>query len=358
MNICIRVDASLKIGTGHVMRCLTLADQLKQTDSSISFICREHEGNLNDMIESKGYKVYRLPNDQKLNDNSWLGIPWEVDADQTMSIISKQIGFVDWLIVDHYKIDIKWETKLYAAAKKIMIIDDLADRQHVCDIILDQNFYHDMAARYQSLIPNETKRLFGPKYALLRQEFIEERKKIRYRKGELRRILVFFGGTDPTNETEKVLECIKMFKRKDLLFDVIVGNTNPRKDHLKVLSDKLPNSKFHCQINNMAALMNKADFSFGAGGSTTWERCYLGLPSCVTIIADNQIEVTKAMELQGCIINLGRSQNVTTYHYMELINKMTSKDLVQMSDNCLSLMEGCGSFIISNIISSYSSRGI
>jgi UDP-2,4-diacetamido-2,4,6-trideoxy-beta-L-altropyranose hydrolase len=348
MNICIRVDSSTKIGTGHVMRCLTLADQLYQQGNSISFICREHEGNLCGIIEGKGYKVYRLSKDHQFNDALW-----EVDAEQTTSIISKQFGSVDWLIVDHYQIDIKWESKLYSVAKKIMVMDDLADRYHVCDVILDQNLYHDMESRYEKLVPNDSKKLFGPKYALLRKEFVEERKKLRSRNGELRRILVFFGGTDPTNETEKVLESINMIKKKELFFDVIVGNTNPRIEYLKALSDQLSNVEFHCQINYMAALMNKADFSFGAGGSTTWERCYLGLPTCITIVAENQVEVTKAMESHGCIINLGRSQNVTKYSYMELMNNITSKDLVRMSHNCLLLMEGCESLLISSILSSY-----
>ncbi|MFC3886640.1 UDP-2,4-diacetamido-2,4,6-trideoxy-beta-L-altropyranose hydrolase [Bacillus songklensis] len=353
MNICIRVDSSIKIGTGHVMRCLTLADQLYQQGHNISFICREHEGNLCDIIERKGYKVYRLPKDHQFNDSSLLGVPWEVDAEQTASIISKQLEPLDWLIVDHYQIDIQWESKLYSVAKKIMVIDDLADRHHVCDVILDQNLYHDMKSRYEKLVPHDSKKLFGPKYALLRKEFVEERKKLRPRNGELRRILVFFGGTDPTNETEKVLESIRMIKREELFFDVVVGNTNPRKEYIEALSGQLSNVEFHCQINYMAALMNKADFSFGAGGSTTWERCYLGLPTCVTIIAENQVEATNAMESHGCIMNLGKSQNVTKYSYTELINTITSKDLVQMSRNCLSLMEGCGTLFISSVLSSY-----
>lgn len=142
MNVFIRVDASLELGTGHVMRCLTLAGRLREHGASVHFICREHPGHLCDLIEANGYNVLKLPAPQE---NSWLGAPLSVDANQTKEQLSNRS--VDLLIVDHYAINAEWESRLRDLTKKILVIDDLANRSHDCDIILDQNFIKDFQNR-------------------------------------------------------------------------------------------------------------------------------------------------------------------------------------------------------------------
>ncbi|MFH1884106.1 MAG: UDP-2,4-diacetamido-2,4,6-trideoxy-beta-L-altropyranose hydrolase, partial [Planctomycetota bacterium] len=226
----IRADASGQIGTGHVMRCLTLADELRGRGAEVIFVCREFAGNLCGYIEEKGYIVHRLPvsNDQEhdfesnLKHASWLGADWQTDARQVEEVFKDLDTHLDWLVVDHYALDEKWEGYLRPYVKKIMVIDDLADRAHDCDLLMDQNFHENLESRYDGLVPPGCIKLLGPKYAALRPEFREVRKNLRKRDGHVKRIMIFFGGSDPTNETAKTLEAMYMLNRPDVAVDVVV----------------------------------------------------------------------------------------------------------------------------------------
>jgi len=328
-NLIIRTDASVQIGTGHVMRCLTLADELRGRGAVIVFACREFDGNLCDYIEEKGYVVYRLPvsNEQEYNIEgnlkhaAWLGADWQTDAMQVEKIIKDLDTPPDWLVVDHYALDERWERYLRPYVKKIMVIDDLADRPHNCNLLLDQNFYENLESRYDGLVPAWCKKLLGPKYALLRPEFREARKNLRKRDGQVRRIMIFFGGSDPTNETAKVLEAICMLNRPDIAVDVIVGALNPHRKVIEQIASDMPNCTCHFNVEDMAALMAGTDLAVGAGGITVWERCVLGLPSMVITVAENQEKTVADMAVSGYLLFLGRSEAVSVdslYHALEI----------------------------------------
>ncbi|MFO0795676.1 MAG: UDP-2,4-diacetamido-2,4,6-trideoxy-beta-L-altropyranose hydrolase [Candidatus Brocadiaceae bacterium] len=312
-TVYFRVDSSIKMGTGHLMRCLTLAEALREKKATVSFICRELLGNICDFIEKQGFKTYRLPfiqaqhtNDKQSSEHTrWLGISWEEDAEQTEAIMVKEGKAIDWLIIDHYALDKRWESFLRPFVKKIMVIDDLADRPHDCDLLLDQNLYENIEIRYNDMVPNHCQKLLGPKYALLRPEFKEARKNLKQRDGMVKRILVFFGGSDPTNETTKALEAIHLLNLSDITIDVVVGVANPHKEQIKQLCATMPKISFYCQVDNIAQLMANADLAIGAGGTVTWERCCLGLPSLVIAIAENQIDIIENLAQHGSIINLG-----------------------------------------------------
>ncbi len=312
MKIVIRTDSSEKIGSGHLMRCLTLLDELCQRDSAVavSFVCRELPGNLIQLVKNKGYEVHPLPCDSKKSDSSPEGATLEADTQETQQILDG-IGQVDWLIVDHYGLDAQWETAMRPMAKNIMVIDDLANRPHDCDLLLDQNLYEDMEIRYDALLPEHCSKLLGPKYALLRPEFSVARNTLRERDGNVRRLLIFFGGSDHTNETAKALEAIKLLRRPDIAVDVVVGASNSKKEEIKEQCSRMPEVTYYCQVENMAELMARADLAIGAGGSTTWERCCMGLPSLVVTIADNQVEASKTLARQGYILYLGHYDKIT-----------------------------------------------
>jgi UDP-2,4-diacetamido-2,4,6-trideoxy-beta-L-altropyranose hydrolase len=176
MNIFFRVDASSKIGSGHVMRCLNLANQLKKKGANCKFICRNLKDNLIEKIKKNNYEITALPAPKQYNKNlfsykinsayfNYLGVNWKDDAQQTINALKKEK--IDWLIVDHYGIDRRWEKKLKSYVKKIMVIDDLSNRYHDCELLLNQNLIDNCSLRYQKLLPKYCTFLIGPKYALL-----------------------------------------------------------------------------------------------------------------------------------------------------------------------------------------------
>jgi len=346
MQVIIRTDASLEIGTGHVMRCLTLAYALQEKGAKVSFICRQHQGNLIEFIESKGYHVEQLPfNKNKLSDRTlfhshWLGVTQKEDSLACKLILQKNNP--DWLIVDHYALDIRWEKPLEPYYKKLMAIDDLADRQHQCDLLLDQNYYGNMDSRYSKLLNTQCKKLLSPKYSLLRKEFLDTRNNIRKRSGTITRILIFFSGSDPTNETTKALEAIKLLNNDKISIDVVVGLSNPFKDKVKKLCNELSNVNYHCQISNISEIMLKADLAIGAGGSTTWERCCLGLPSILVILSKNQELLTTELAETNAIINLGWADKVTPMIYKQTILNLTASKLIDMSEISMQLVDKKG----------------
>lgn len=310
-----RVDASTQIGSGHVMRCLTLAQKLKkEKQADVYFVMRLLEGNLINLAKAKGFTVFTLP-EAPANNNlqgyaKWLTVSQNQDAEDTKTVISKLLD-IDLLVVDSYAIDYIWENELRPHVKQIMVIDDLANRKHNCDILLDQNYSENMEQKYDGLVPDYCKKYIGPKYVLLREEFYKVKKHLRERDGNIKNILVFFGGSDLTNETEKAIKAIEMLNRPDIRVNVVVGNSNKNQEKIKKLCELNPQFKFYCQVDNMAELMNEADLAIGAGGTTTWERCFMELPTIVVSIAENQDKILFYLSEKNLIDYIGKSEFVS-----------------------------------------------
>ena len=211
MNILVRVDSSITTGTGHLMRCLTLANALKEIGHNVHFACRDLKGNINQLVTKQGHNLHSLPVPEEefvsqLDDTThakWLEVEWQQDYKETFKVMQDIAGQIDWLVVDNYALDYRWESLLRQYVKRIMVIDDLADRKHDCDMLLDQNYYSDSNARYAGLVPFTCRMFLGPKYAILRPEFFQERQNLPQRNDTVQRILIFFGGVDQSNETGK-----------------------------------------------------------------------------------------------------------------------------------------------------------
>ena len=310
----VRVDSSEVIGSGHLMRCLTLAERMREDGWEVHFICRDLPGSLAALVERQGFFLHLLPrhgHDASLEGYAaWLTVSQEIDAAETSDVL-QGIPSVGRLIVDSYALDSEWERRLRPLAREIFVIDDLANRSHDCDTLLDQNFYRTMEKRYIGLVPPTCRLLLGPRHALLRREFCEARKTLRRRDGKLRRILVFYGGSDQTCETEKAIAALLQMKLPGVDVDVVVGGSNPRQEPIRSICDEHEFLHYHLQVSNMAELMASADLALGAGGTTTWERCFLGLPAIVTAIAENQFEICRDCAEAGLIYYLGKWDEVT-----------------------------------------------
>ena len=349
-RLFIRADAGIEKGSGHIMRCLSLAKCLNNID--VSFICRTIPGNFCDFIEQNGFHVYRLPFNSSL-DASNLPVDIKSDIDDTSEIIKQNKIMPDGIIIDNYDLDYQWESAIRQYTNKIIVIDDLANRKHDCDLLIDQNFYPDMNIRYENLVPHNCLQLLGPKYALLRPEFREARKNLRVREGKINSILISFGSSDPTNETLKAIDALRQFQ-SPIKADVVIGISNPHKELIKETCSMLSNVTYHYQTDKMADLMTNADISIGAGGSTTWERCCLGLPSIVSILSENQFKLTKTLANEGCVINLGSASTVSSEDYAKAIKNINSVTLRKMSEKCMHLVDGEGSIRVAKKICSMS----
>jgi UDP-2,4-diacetamido-2,4,6-trideoxy-beta-L-altropyranose hydrolase len=356
MRVVFRVDASLKIGTGHVMRCLTLAEELKQQGSEVEFICREHEGNLIGRIARQGFKVHKLAqctditdSKESLKDNSiiekavlygkqWLGSTQQQDAEQCESIL--ETIKPDWLIVDHYALDHNWQAQLQGLYKKLMVIDDLADRKHLCDLLLDQTYGREKSD-YANFVPEHCKMLLGSHYALLRPEFAQWREYSLKRRAnpELKKILITMGGVDPDNITGKVLKALKGCKLpEEIEITVVMGEIAPNIEAVqKQAKEMLYKTQIKTNVNNMAELMANADLAIGAAGATTWERCCLGLPSIVMGLADNQKDILFALANKNIIVTIDKER---VGEGIKVIDTLSEKSLVMLSKNAIKVVDG------------------
>lgn len=353
MKVVIRTDASIEMGTGHVMRCLTLADELKDQGADVSFICRTHKGNLIQYIKEKRYVVYSLdvlsyevkdPSQPKINPlphDSWLGATQTEDAEACKSIL-KEIN-PGRLIVDHYALDYRWQIYLKKYYKKLMVVDDLADRKHECDLLLDQTFGRKKD-EYISLVPGDCQLLLGSQYALLRPEFSQWREYSLQRRSipKLKNILISMGGIDQKNITGQVLEVLKTcVLPNELTITVILGTGTPNIELVKQIATTMPNTtEVKVNIDNMAEFMANADLAIGAAGATTWERCCLGLPSIQVVVADNQLLIAKNLRKANII------KYIEDFSELPLMLKEIVKKIKKISFLSSTVTDGCGCEIV------------
>jgi len=330
-TVAFRVDSSLEIGSGHVMRCLNLAEEFQVHGIESFFISRELPGHSIDLILKKQFKVYCLPNEKY------------DDAKQT-SVLLKKISPIDYVIVDHYLLDATWERTIRPFTKKILVIDDIANRLHDCDILIDQNFYNNQTIRYKNLLPLSCLQLIGPKYTLLKRDFRIQRNQLMDNQKKIKQLLICFGGSDTMNQTNKAIEACIQLGQTDIIIDVVVGSANPHKEMLKNKCNNAININYHCQINHLAEIMAKANLAIGAGGITTWERCCLGLPSLVISIASNQEQSAHDLSSLGAIQYLGRAEDVSVAQLSTEITNLLHTDEKRLSMSIIgkNLVDGNG----------------
>ena len=358
MRVTFRTDASVQIGSGHVMRCLALADALKMYGATCRFICREHSGHLLDLILRRGHEAIRLPTsnpgvwseeggEDKVTHAAWLGAHWRDDAAQTIASMHGEL--TNWLVVDHYAINSSWENALRPYCGRLMVIDDLADRKHACDLLLDQNWFGgETKLRYSKLVYERCICLLGPKYALLQPEYAELRALMPPRDGIVRRVLVFLGGSDPANQTKKVLDALMEPSFKHLAVDVVLGANYPDPIGISVQAAARPATLVHHEVPSLSGLMARADLMIGAGGSTTWERMCLGLPAIVIGIAANQTAMNIALMKESYINFMGDMNEVSCELLVDAVQRcLTSPNALKAQSSLgQNLVPGVGAALV------------
>jgi len=295
MNVAVRVDASQAMGAGHVMRCLSLADSLRSRGATVSFVSRALPAHLQGLVEGCGHDALAIDG------------PPEQDAAETARALAGRR--CDWLVVDHYALDARWETSMRPHVSRILAVDDLADRAHDCDVLLDQNLHADAVGRYAGRVPAQAELLLGPQFALLRREFRGARASAAARTGDVRRVLVSFGGTDPSNETGGALDALSDALPALDQVDVVIGAAHAQRAAVEAACAQR-GFVCHVQSDRMAALMAAADLAIGAGGVSTWERCCVGLPAVAVAVAPNQVDVVEQAARRGLVYSLDAPADV------------------------------------------------
>lgn len=344
MTIVIRADASPEIGGGHVMRCLTLADVLAERGAQVIFACRPETLPTVPALARSAHRILELA-DQAADGRG---------GDEPGALAAAVGESVDVLIVDHYGWGTKQETACRGFARRIVVIDDLADRAHDCDLLLDQNLGR-RGEDYTGLVPSHARLLIGPAYALLRPEFARARpaalarREAAFANGEpVRRILVSMGLTDPTNATAAAIDALAGLtdvRAGKIEVRVVLGRGAPHLCAIEAQAVRLRNAGVNITMliepQDMAAEMSAADLCVGAGGSSSWERCCLGLPTVVVVVAENQRAGAMALERAGA----GHRANLDTISLGGALDDLAgtvSDRRLAMGRSAASLTDGLG----------------
>lgn len=357
MDVILRTDASLEIGTGHVMRCLTLAHALRARGARCRFVSRQHSGHMIDAVGAAGFEVQALPEsrpgaavgrEQGIY-AAWLGVDPATDAQQARALLTDQPA--DWLVVDHYGIDARWETRMRPACHRLLVIDDLADRRHECDMLLDQTLNRE-PADYARLVPSGCSMLTGSRFALLRHEFTAERPASlqRQRSGHIRRLLIAMGGVDLHDVTSRVLAALAHCDLPaDIEVDVVMGRQAPWQDKVRQAAQHLPFAvRVHVGIDAMVRLMADCDLAIGAAGTTAWERCCLGLPTIAMVLAPNQREGAQALQAAGAVVVIESDDRLELALATAWRSVAAPGVLAQMSAAAAELCDGRGADIVAD----------
>lgn len=350
-----RVDASPAIGIGHLMRCLTLADVLASRGVRTLMISRHLPPHLQSLVEARGHAWVRLPALQEPPESnpvphaSWLGTAQATDAADTCRVLAGEAW--TWMIVDHYALDYRWETIVRASVGRLCAIDDVADRVHACDVIMDQNLYPDMEARYAGKVPAGSVQLLGPTFALLRPEFARLRARVAPRSGAVRRLMVLLGGMDAQNHTAKVVRACGRIQGHPFEVDVVIGRQHPAADEIQRLCEA-HGYRLHVQLEDVASIMAVSDLAIGASGSTSWERCALGLPTVCLTHADNQVAIAAGLASAGAVLNLGDGNQLSESEIATAIGALVADPAVvhAMSTAAWAVTDGHGAERVADVL--------
>jgi UDP-2,4-diacetamido-2,4,6-trideoxy-beta-L-altropyranose hydrolase len=356
----IRADANTKIGIGHVMRCLALAEWLYAHNLRPLLLTKYP----NKLIESKisllKGQINYLPKFSSQPSNTYLHSKWlngseNEDAKICIEVIENEIQKIgkspSFIIVDHYALAAPWEKKISAFAP-ILVIDDLSDRQHECKWLVDQTF-GKTDDDYSTLVPDNTKLMIGPQYALIRKEFTSASKSFKRKFPESKiKVLLTLGGVDKNNDTSKVLlflEAFKVLNKKQITTTVVTGTANPNLYKLQTEVAQIQNTSLLTDVNNMAELMASHDVCIGAAGSTSWERCVMSLPTISIVLAENQKTIAKYLADAEIVLDLGLVGEITKEKFMEvfnlLLNNMNLYNSLSIKSNSLCDGLGCNRII-------------
>lgn len=331
-NLIIRADSDSRIGAGHVMRCIALAQCYQARGGQVTFIINCGSRAIKQRLSSEGFRIVPLSR------------PYPDPADWEVTTQELKACSDPWLVVDGYHFDSKYHCRIKELGYKLLVIDDMAKLNHYyADLILNQNIY-DQQLQY-SFEPY-TRLLLGSRYALLRTEFLEYKYKNLPDMPEIaRKILVTLGGADPDNLTLKIIRALKMVDVDNMEVVIVLGPENIYREEIKnELCHMSFGHRLKLSVRNMSEVMAWADMAISAGGGTFWETAYMGLPCSMIILAENQVANVEKLSANGVILNLGWHDSVSENQMAQSLEKVikSKKMREEMSLRSKALVDGAG----------------
>lgn len=326
----IRADASPQIGSGHVRRCLALVTALASEGWRCAFAVRTQTHATVPELLSEGWPVLELSCEP---------------ADEPRALATRWPQGVDLLVADHYGRDSSFESACRGWAKRVLAIDDLGDRHHDADLLLDQSLGRNPEA-YANLVPSGCRILVGATHALLRPQFAKLRLAGRRgrRHGTLSRVVVSLGAVDPDNLTGTIVSGLAASGlRHDV--DVMIGGTAPHLAELRELCRKGgPMFNLHVDCDDPAELLAVADLAIGAGGTSAWERCCLALPTLLVLVAENQRANNAALVAAGAAQRIAESDQLSASNVADAVRSIAADPvrLVALAHAAGILCDGLG----------------
>lgn len=346
MRVAIRVDASEVIGTGHVRRCLALAHALREAGAAVRFVTRDLGCGAAAAIEGAGFAaiVLRKPDGlvapSVVPHAAWAGIDGESDAAEAIAALADWSPA--WVVVDHYAFDARWHRSIREALRcRIAIIDDLADRALDGDLIVDHNYAPDHRRKYEGWAAAQTEVLGGPRFALLGPAFATA---ARYEPQDpVHSVGVFMGGVDRDNVSAVVIDAIA---RAGFCGEVEIVSTHAN-PHLKQLLRKAegrPSTQVVTDLPDLAAFFSRHGIQIGAGGGATWERCCVGAPTLLLVVAQNQLAVVPGLAGKNVIVTPDPVGTLDPDHIAQSLRRLLADAQLRsgLSARARALVDGLG----------------
>jgi UDP-2,4-diacetamido-2,4,6-trideoxy-beta-L-altropyranose hydrolase len=329
-GVLIRADANAQMGTGHLMRCLALAQAWQSQGGEAIFVTVCDSEGLLQRIRGEGFQVVEL---QKTYPD-----PDEWDATSRVLAAYPEA----WVVLDGYHFDPAYQRRVKKTGHSLLVIDDMAHLDHYyADVVLNQNIH---AAQLDYSCEPYTRLLLGTEYVLLRREFWSWREWEREIPDVARKVLVTLGGGDPDNQTLKVIRALQEVDVEGLEAVVVVGGSNPHWEELNSAARVVPGVRLVRNVSNMPELMAWADVAITAGGSTCWETAFMGLPNLVLILVENQREVAEALDNYGLGLSLGWHKKIRVSSLAKTLKQVMydSARRAKMSEKGKYLVDGAG----------------
>ncbi|MCP4668342.1 MAG: UDP-2,4-diacetamido-2,4,6-trideoxy-beta-L-altropyranose hydrolase [Deltaproteobacteria bacterium] len=336
MSLVIRADATTQIGTGHVMRCMALAQAWQDRGSQVTFLSHCESDSLYRRITDEGFSFISIQRSHPDPSDLYMTL-------ESLSAMSSELSSDIWLVLDGYHFTPQYQKAIRNGGKRLLVIDDYNHLPHYhADILINQNIG---ASSISYICDPDTIRLLDCKYALLRREFLKHKDRSREISKKAKKVLVTLGGADPENVTLKVIQGLNQLNDKGIEVKIVVGPSNP---NIQSLWKELSLSTFSFELltstNEMPDLMAWADIAVSGGGTTCWELAFMGVPTLVITIAENQKAVGLGLQSAGAAIDLGESDTIDIANFAMILNELlfdfARRD--EISINAMRLVDGKG----------------